>query len=82
MKRIDTDLPGVAILEPRVFGDERGYFYESFNAAAFAELGIDPGLVSQAGKQGRLFGPIVATGRRKVGRGGCEDTQCSLSCRA
>ncbi len=41
MKRIDTDLPGVYVLEPRVFGDERGFFYESYNAARFAELGID-----------------------------------------
>jgi dTDP-4-dehydrorhamnose 3,5-epimerase len=32
-----TDLPGVLILEPRVFGDDRGYFYESFNARDFAE---------------------------------------------
>ncbi|HEX7340768.1 MAG TPA: dTDP-4-dehydrorhamnose 3,5-epimerase [Rhodanobacteraceae bacterium] len=41
MKRIDTDLPGACILEPRVFGDERGSFYESYNAARFAESGID-----------------------------------------
>lgn len=41
MKRIDTDLPGVYVLEPRVLGDERGFFYESFNQAHFAELGID-----------------------------------------
>ena len=32
-----TDLPGVLILEPRLFGDDRGYFYESFNARDFAE---------------------------------------------
>ncbi|BFT60683.1 dTDP-4-dehydrorhamnose 3,5-epimerase [Pseudomonas moorei] len=31
-----TDLPGVLIIEPKVFGDERGFFYESFNANAFA----------------------------------------------
>jgi dTDP-4-dehydrorhamnose 3,5-epimerase len=30
-----TALPGVLILEPRVFGDERGFFYESFNQRAF-----------------------------------------------
>ncbi|EJM13801.1 dTDP-4-dehydrorhamnose 3,5-epimerase [Pseudomonas sp. GM21] len=30
-----TDLPGVLIIEPKVFGDERGFFYESFNAKAF-----------------------------------------------
>ena len=40
MRRIDTDLPGVCVLEPKVFGDERGYFYESFNRARFAELGL------------------------------------------
>ncbi|HET7663488.1 MAG TPA: dTDP-4-dehydrorhamnose 3,5-epimerase [Rhodanobacteraceae bacterium] len=45
MKRIDTDLPGVCVLEPRVFGDERGFFYESYNAARFAELGIDANFV-------------------------------------
>lgn len=37
MKVIATELPGVLIIEPRVFGDERGFFYESFNAKAFAE---------------------------------------------
>jgi len=30
-------LPGVLIIEPKVFGDERGFFYESFNARAFKE---------------------------------------------
>ncbi|OXC77911.1 dTDP-4-dehydrorhamnose 3,5-epimerase [Caballeronia sordidicola] len=34
---IPTALPGVLILEPKVFGDSRGFFYESFNAQAFAE---------------------------------------------
>ncbi|MBS7557243.1 dTDP-4-dehydrorhamnose 3,5-epimerase [Pseudomonas sp. RC4D1] len=37
MKIIPTDLPGVLIIEPKVFGDERGFFYESFNAKAFAD---------------------------------------------
>jgi dTDP-4-dehydrorhamnose 3,5-epimerase len=34
---IATRLPDVLIIEPKVFGDERGFFYESFNAQAFAE---------------------------------------------
>jgi dTDP-4-dehydrorhamnose 3,5-epimerase len=34
---IATRLPDVLIIEPKVFGDERGFFYESFNAKAFAE---------------------------------------------
>ena len=37
MKIIETSIPEVLILEPKVFGDERGFFYESFNAAAFEE---------------------------------------------
>ena len=36
MKCTPTALPEVLILEPQVFGDERGFFYESFNARAFA----------------------------------------------
>ncbi|MGI9025844.1 MAG: dTDP-4-dehydrorhamnose 3,5-epimerase [Burkholderiaceae bacterium] len=37
MKVLATDLPEVLILEPRVFGDDRGFFFESFNARAFEE---------------------------------------------
>ncbi|MBD9413074.1 dTDP-4-dehydrorhamnose 3,5-epimerase [Pseudomonas sp. PDM16] len=37
MKVVPTRIPEVLILEPRVFGDERGFFYESFNARAFEE---------------------------------------------
>lgn len=40
-KKILTSLPGVFILEPRVFGDERGFFLESFNERAVRALGID-----------------------------------------
>lgn len=35
MNVIETSIPDVLIIEPKVFGDERGFFYESFNAAAF-----------------------------------------------
>lgn len=38
-----TALPEVKIIEPKVFGDARGYFYESFNAREFAEL-VEPGV--------------------------------------
>ena len=34
---IKTDIEGVVIIEPKVFGDARGYFLESFNAKEFAE---------------------------------------------
>ena len=41
LKRIDTDLPGCCIVEPAVFGDARGFFYESFNAEKYAGIGIE-----------------------------------------
>ncbi len=42
MKVISTKIPDVLILEPKVFGDERGFFMESFNARKFAEAtGLD-----------------------------------------
>ena len=34
---IETKIPGVVIIEPKVFGDARGYFLESFNAKEFTE---------------------------------------------
>ncbi|EEG10444.1 dTDP-4-dehydrorhamnose 3,5-epimerase [Pseudogulbenkiania ferrooxidans] len=37
MKVIDTAIPDVKIIEPQVFGDERGFFYESFNHKQFEE---------------------------------------------
>lgn len=37
MQRVNTDLSGVIVLEPKVFGDERGFFFESFNARRFAD---------------------------------------------
>ena len=37
MKIIDTAIPNVKIIEPVIFGDERGFFFESFNLKAFQE---------------------------------------------
>ncbi|MDY7540427.1 dTDP-4-dehydrorhamnose 3,5-epimerase [Undibacterium sp. RTI2.1] len=46
MKVTPTNLPEVMIIEPRVFGDDRGFFYESFNAKKFAELtGVETNFV-------------------------------------
>jgi dTDP-4-dehydrorhamnose 3,5-epimerase len=38
---IETTLPGVLIIEPRVFGDARGFFLESWNRQNFADAGLD-----------------------------------------
>ena len=41
MKFIACDIEGPLIIEPRVFGDDRGFFMESWNKAAFADSGLD-----------------------------------------
>jgi len=41
MKVTPTAIPDVKLVEPRVFGDDRGFFYESWNARTLAAAGID-----------------------------------------
>ena len=41
MNVIPAGIPEVRILEPKVFGDARGYFFESWNEAAYRSAGID-----------------------------------------
>lgn len=38
MKAIPTAIPDVVIIEPRIFGDERGFFFENFNGQQFDDL--------------------------------------------
>jgi len=46
MKVIAAGIPGVLIIEPRVFGDSRGFFFESYNERAFSEAtGLAPRFV-------------------------------------
>ena len=40
MNVIETSLPGVMIVEPKVFGDERGFFMETYNAERYREAGL------------------------------------------
>ncbi|HEC84585.1 MAG: dTDP-4-dehydrorhamnose 3,5-epimerase [Candidatus Parabeggiatoa sp. nov. 2] len=40
MKVTETAIPGVLLIEPKVFGDSRGFFLETFHAARYAEAGI------------------------------------------
>src|SRR6188768_4301905 len=41
MAFIETGFPGLFIYEPRVFGDDRGYFFESYSAATFKTAGLN-----------------------------------------
>ena len=40
MKVIETKIPGAVVVEPKVFGDERGFFMETWNAARYEEAGL------------------------------------------
>jgi dTDP-4-dehydrorhamnose 3,5-epimerase len=41
MRAMETGLPGVLLMEPKVFGDSRGFFMESWNRKTFTDLGLD-----------------------------------------
>ena len=41
MKKIETKIPGVYIIESDCYGDNRGWFMETYNEAKFHEMGID-----------------------------------------
>ena len=45
MRALPTTIPDVLLIEPRVFGDDRGLFFESWNRRALADAGIDAAFV-------------------------------------
>ncbi len=57
MNVIPCDIPGLLLLEPRVFEDARGYFFESWNRARFREAGIDCDFV-QDNESRSVFGVL------------------------
>ena len=44
-ERLETKLEGVALIEPQVFGDERGFFVETFSLDSWSGLGVDASFV-------------------------------------
>lgn len=60
MNKIETNLPGVYIIEPKVFGDHRGYFMETWSTQNFKEIGIETNFIqdnqSFTAKKGTLRG--------------------------
>ena len=88
MKRIDTKLPGVYIIEPEVHGDHRGYFMETYSTRAFEEMGISCCFVqdnqSFTAKRGTLRGihfqnnPMAQAKLVRVTRGAVLDIAVDL----
>lgn len=68
MKLIETKLAGVYIAEPKVFGDARGYFMESWSKRAFVQAGLDYDFVqdnhSYSAQRGTLRGIHFQRGDR------------------
>ncbi len=60
MDRIDTPLKDACVIEPRVFGDNRGWFFEAYSCRELARLGIDMPVVqtnrSYSAQKGTLRG--------------------------
>lgn len=45
METEKTNIPGLVLIKPKVFGDSRGYFFESFNKNKWKEIGLNPEFV-------------------------------------
>lgn len=90
MKRVETKLPGVCIVEPDVYGDQRGYFMETYSTRTFAEIGIDAVFVqdnqSFTAQRGVLRGihfqntPMAQAKLVRVTRGAVMDVAVDLRC--
>ena len=88
MKRIDTRLPGVCIVEPVVHGDHRGYFMETYSTASLREIGIEAVFVqdnqSFTEKRGTIRGihfqnaPMAQAKLVRVNRGAVLDVAVDL----
>ena len=76
MKVTPTAIPEVLIIEPKVFGDARGFFFESFNQEAFNDAtGLDVNFVQEQPQpqcQGRAARAALpgAAAARQAGAGG------------
>jgi dTDP-4-dehydrorhamnose 3,5-epimerase len=88
MKKIETRLPGVYIIEPQVFGDQRGYFMETWSTRNFEEMGLNYSFVqdnqSYSSRKGILRGihfqnaPMAQAKLVRVTRGAVMDVAVDL----
>lgn len=87
MRLIETDIPDLMILEPKVFQDERGFFMESYNSEALASYGLDYNFIQDnhaRSGQGVLRGlhfqkpPMDQTKLVRVTRGAVYDVAVDL----
>lgn len=75
MKRLPTTLDGPVLIEPRVLGDERGFFSETYRRSVFAELGIAEEMVQDNHSRSR-YG-IVRGMHFQIGAGAAKLVRCA-----
>jgi dTDP-4-dehydrorhamnose 3,5-epimerase len=75
MKRLETRLDGPILIEPKVFGDERGFFSETYRRNVFAELGIPEEMVQD--NHSRSGKGIVRGMHFQIGEGAAKLVRCA-----
>jgi len=74
MNRLDTRLDGPILLEPKVFGDERGFFAETYRRSTYADLGIAEEMVQD--NHSRSSAKIVRGMHFQIGDGAAKLVRC------
>lgn len=74
-QRLDTRLDGPMLIEPRILGDERGFFAETYRRTAFTELGIPAEMIQD--NQSRSGYGIVRGMHFQIGAGAAKLVRCS-----
>jgi dTDP-4-dehydrorhamnose 3,5-epimerase len=74
MRRLDTRLEGPLLLEPDVFGDERGFFCETYRRSTFMALGIEEEMVQDNHSRSRRG--VVRGMHFSIGRGATKLVRC------
>jgi dTDP-4-dehydrorhamnose 3,5-epimerase len=74
MRRLDTRLEGPLLLEPDVFGDERGFFCETYRRSTFMALGVEEEMVQDNHSRSRRG--VVRGMHFSVGRGAAKLVRC------
>ena len=75
MKRLDTRLDGPIVIEPRIIGDERGFFSETYRRGIFSELGIPEEMVQD--NHSRSGRGIVRGMHFQIGEGAAKLVRCA-----
>jgi dTDP-4-dehydrorhamnose 3,5-epimerase len=74
MRRLETRLEGPILIEPKVIGDERGFFCETYRRSAYSELGVPEEMVQDNHSRSRRG--VVRGMHFQIGRGAAKLVRC------